>query len=464
MGMSTNQTLIVGGLFVTGMVTITLLPAALVFVVPVLLVVGVLIAGRWHGEPLWDVITRHLTWRVAQRRGWNTYRAGVGVPADAAWQLPGALAPTALLSASTDLGVEFGVVWNRRSGTLTAVLRVAPSSTWLVDAAQADQWVGNWHGWLAKLGYARTVKSVAVTVETAPAPASALAAAVRGRMDPNAPAAARAVLDDLLAAAPTAAAQITTRVAITIDPALAVVTLDTVEEQCAEMSRLLSGLEVSLGACGVAVMGRATTDQIAGWVRVAFDPAARSTIAGGASGLTWADARPVAAQEAWDSYTHDSGVSVSWAWDEAPRQAVTADVLARIMGPGPHAKRVTMVYRPVAAAQAARELEGEAQATLFKAQMRRKQGRDESARDLADRERAQQAAREEARGAGLVDMQMFATATVTDPAQLSAAVAEVEHRAEESRIRLRRLYGGQPVGFAVGLSCGIDPHALRSGR
>ena len=49
-------------------------------------------------------------------------------------------------------------------------------------------------------------------------------------------------------------------------------------------------------------------------------------------------------------------------------------------------------------------------------------------------------------------------------ADLPAAAAELEARAEESRIRLRRLYGSQAVGFTLGLSAGITPELLRGKR
>ena len=152
---------------------------------------------------------------------------------------------------------------------------------------------------------------------------------------------------------------------------------------------------------------------------------------------------------------------MSYGWDEAPRQAVTADVLARLISPGQYRKRVTMQYFPMPAAQAATQLDLQAQAATFRSQMKRKSGRDETARDLADRERAMRAAQEEARGAGLVEMQLFATVTTTDPESVPMATADLEHRAEESRIRLRRLYGGQAVGFAAGLSAGVVPQFLQ---
>ena len=69
--------------------------------------------------------------------------------------------------------------------------------------------------------------------------------------------------------------------------------------------------------------------------------------------LEWADAGPVAAVEDWDTYRHDSGVSVSWALREAPRQAVAARVLAPLLAPGPFPRRVTWLYEPYPADQAA---------------------------------------------------------------------------------------------------------------
>lgn len=69
-----------------------------------------------------------------------------------------------------------------------------------------------------------------------------------------------------------------------------------------------------------------------------------------------------------------------------------------------------------------------------------------------------------ARGAGLVTLQVYATVTVVNPDDLPAAAADLEHRAEQSRIRLRRLYGSQAAGFATGLSLGATPELLRGRR
>ena len=433
----------------------------LLLIAPVLAVVLAGTVLRWRGEPAAVLVRRHLAFRRAVRRGWTTHTAGAGRPDHAQWTLPGPLAGTMLVESLDDRARTWAAVWDRRTGTLTAVLNVAPTSTWLVDPDQVDEWVGSWHSWLAKLGYAPLVTHVAVTVETTPAPPSALAAVVRPQMVPDAPPASRALVDELLATSPTTAAKVATRVAITIAPTRAATPLGGLPEQLAEFSRALDGFTRSLTGCGVAVLGRSTVTDLVTAVRGAFDPGARDALTATPAGLTWADARPQAAIESWDTYQSDSGHSVSWGWDEAPRQAVTATVLSNLIAPGPFAKRVTMLYTPTPAAAAARELELQSQAAVFRSQLKSKTGRDETARDAADRARAMQAAAEEASGAGLVTMSLYVTVTVTDPTALPRAAADTEARAEECRIRLRRLYGGQAVGFAAGLSAGINPAALQ---
>jgi hypothetical protein len=103
-------------------------------------------------------------------------------------------------------------------------------------------------------------------------------------------------------------------------------------------------------------------------------------------------------------------------------------------------------------------------AAAFREAYRRTQGRDATARDQADREQAVAAAREEALGAGVVLMSLYVTVTVTDPAELPAAIADVEARADQSKVRLRRMYGSQAAGFAVTLPAGVyPPHLAKRG-
>ena len=442
---------------------------AAVFVAPPLIAAGVLGLARIGGEPLGFRAIRRLRWWHASARGYTKYQVSVVTEHPAGFTLPGVLAPTALLSAENGYGGRYGVVWDRRTGMLTPTLRVVPASTWLADRSDADSWVANWGGWLASLGYVPMLRWVTVTVDTAPEPGSTLADTVTGAIDPAAPATARQIMGLLVDTAPAAAADVDTRVSLTFDPKASPLAPDSLTEAAAEAGRALIGLESALGACGVTVLGRLGAAEIAGVVRTAFDPAARGEIlrigararAGTGPGLLeWADAGPVGAEEFPDHYRHDGGISVTWAWHQAPRQNVTADVLARLIMPGPYPKRVSLQYRPLPAAAATRVLEAEVNAAAFRERYRNRTGRDDTARDAHDQARARQAAAEEAAGAGVCLISLFVTITVTSVDDLPHATAWAEAAAESSKIRLRRMTYSQGAGFAATLPCGICPADL----
>lgn len=424
---------------------------------------------RRDGESLGEIALRRGRWWWGTLQGWHQLRCGTVTEAAGAWDLPGPLAATKLLSAEDGFGGRFGLVWDQRSGYLTATLKCTALSTWLVDGDQSDSWVSNWHAWLAGLGYEPTVAWVAVTVDSAPEPGSTLFDYVNSRVDPQAPEYARWVMSELVRHSPAAAADVQTRVSITFDPAASPDRLADLADQAAEVSRLLTGMASALAECGVGNIERAQDWELAGMVRTAFDPAARGEVqhlhASGSDQLSWNEAGPTGHIEEWRSYRHDSGVSVVWGWHEAPRQRVTSNVLARLMTPGRFPKRVTLLYRPYSASDAAEQLERQVNAAAFREAIRRAQGRDETARDQADRAQAVQAAREEAVGAGLARVSCYVTVTVGDPSDLSTAVAEVEARAGQSKIKLRRLAGSQLAGFCATLPAGVHPaHLAKRGR
>ena len=435
---------------------------------PVILAIGLGLA-RVSGESVALRAIRRLRWWHASARGYTRYQASVVTEHPAGFTLPGVLAPAALLSAENGYGGRYGIVWDRRTGMLTPTLRVVPASTWLADRADADRWVANWGSWLASLGYVPMLRWVTVTIDTAPEPGSTLADTIASVIDPAAPAAARQIMSQLVDAAPAAAASVDTRVSLTFDPKASPAAPANLTEATAEAGRALIGLESALGSCGVAVLGRLRAADIAGVVRSAFDPAARGEIlritararAGRDPGsLEWAEAGPVGAEEFPDHYRHDGGFSVTWAWHEAPRQNVTADVLSRLITPGPYPKRVSLQYRPFPATAATRVLEAEVNAATFRERYRNRTGRDETARDAHDQARARQAAAEEAAGAGVCLISLYVTITVTSIEDLPRAAAWTEAAADSSKIRLRRMTYSQAAGFAATLPCGICPADL----
>lgn len=442
--------------------------SALVYVAPPVMAAAGLGLARFGGETLGLRGLRRLRWWHASARSHTKYRAAVVSEHPEGFTLPGVLAPARLLSAEDHYGGRYGLVWDQRTGLLTPTLRVIPTSTWLADRASADGWVANWGAWLASLGHLPMLRWVTVTVETAPEPGSTLADAIAGAIDPAAPAPAREILGQLVAAAPLAAADVDTRVSLTFDPKASPAAPRQLSDAVAEVGRAMFALESTLGTCGVGVRGRLSAAEIAGVIRTAFDPSARGEVLrltprdrnASAAELGWADAGPVGAEEFPRHYRHDSGVSVTWAWQEAPRQNVTSSVLARLVAPGPYPKRVSVQYRPFPAATAARVLENEVNAASFRTHYRHRTGRDETARDAYDQARARQAAAEEAAGAGVCLISLFVTVTVADEHDLPNAVAWIEAAAESSKIRLRRMTYSQAAGFAATLPCGICPAEL----
>ncbi len=334
----------------------------LLYVAPPVLLAGATGVLRVGGVPLAQLAVQRLRWWHGSHAGYTSYRANVVQQYTGILQLPGTLAATELLSAEDGQGGRYGLVRDRHTGYLTTTIQVAPVSTWLADPADADQWVANWGAWLASLGYLPALRWVTVTVDTAPDPGSTLIRQVAAAIDTGAPPPALDIMDQLVASAPAAAADVDTRVSITVDPAAWPAQPRTLAEAVTETGRALLGLESALGSCGVSVLGRARAADIAGMVRTAFDPAVRGEIsrllATGVSPaleqhLNWSAAGPAGTEERWDCYQHDSGTSVSWAWREPPRQNVTSSVLARLLGPGSYPKRVSLQYRPLPAAAAA---------------------------------------------------------------------------------------------------------------
>jgi len=464
LGLGTAGTLILLGCFAALLLLAAFSLRALLYIGPPAMLAGSAGVIRIGGVPLAQLAVQRLRWQHGTRAGYTSYRAEVVLRHTGVLNLPGTLAATELLSAEDGCGGRYGLVRDRRAGYLTATLRVVPTSTWLADTADADGWVANWGAWLASLGYLPAVRWVTVTVDTAPDPGSTLTDQVNAAIDTSAPRAAIAIMDQLVAAAPAAAADVGTRVSVTFDPAASPAPPRNLTEAVTETGQTLAGLESALSACGVTVLGRARAADIAGIVRTAFDPAVRGEISrllasriGPAleAQLNWASAGPAGAEESWDRYRHDSGVSVSYAWREAPRQNVRADVLARLLSPGPWPKRVSLQYRPLPASAAAAALDSEVRAADFRREYSRRTRRDVTARDAHDHARARQAADEEARGAGVSLLGLYVTVTVTDPADLSRATADTEACAESSKIRLQRLYRSQAAAFTATLPCGI---------
>src|SRR5205807_1356323 len=93
---------------------------------------------RHDGESLAEISLRRGRWWWGTLHGWHHLRCGTVTESVGAWDLPGPLAATRLLSAEDGFGGRFGLVWDQRTGYLTATLKCTALSTWLVDGDQSE--------------------------------------------------------------------------------------------------------------------------------------------------------------------------------------------------------------------------------------------------------------------------------------------------------------------------------------
>jgi hypothetical protein len=456
---------VIGTLAVAG-----LLPATGVAAGLGLLLAAATVRDRHHRSGLQRVSTR-VRWARARRSGATSYRSGpVGRVPGGSFRLPGLAAASRTTEYWDADGRPFALIVHPATRHATVVLVTEPEGGSLVDEEQVDLWVARWGAWLATLGHEPGLVAASVTVETAPDLGIRVRSEVETRLEERAPELARAMLLEVAHSAAVGSATVTAYVALTFSTAGRTAgRRRSLDDVAREIGTRLPGLAAELQTTGAGSVRPAGAQELAETVLQAYDPLVRPLFdAAHAAGVTpvvrWADVGPVGAQAGWSWYRHDGSVSVTWSMTAAPRGEVFSSVLAELLAPHPHVdhKRVTLLYRPVEPARAARLVEQDKRNATFRAAS---SGRP-SARVVLEQGAAALAAEEEARGAGLVAFGMLVTATVTEIEALDdprAAVdlvrTAVDNLAATARIQLRPVYGSQDTAFAAALPLGLLPDA-----
>ena len=464
-----NLALLPTALLFTGSVTAVLVglvrgPVPAGVIVGVFLVVLLPLAVRVADRPAWREVALRLVWWRARRSGSVLFRYPQADDPETETGLPGLLEGTRLWTAQDAYSRPFALVEHPATGRWTVVLAVNPDAGALIAGEERDARVAHWDRWLAGFGREPGVDQVAVVLDQMPDPGRTLRAAVEAELDPQAPPFALAVMRDAASYLPTGGAEITAHIAVTF--AGRSLRARSAAEAAAEIGTRLPGLSRALVSTGSGEGRPLTPGQLAARVRSWFDPAVAGPLAeagarGEDFGLSWADAGPVAAQETWSSYRHDSGLSCTLEMVAAPRGAVFDSVLLPLTAPtsGVRRKRVTVLYRPMDAAGAPTALDRQVRAAVSRAGRRRDLVH---AHDGAEVRAAVQAAAEEATGAGVVRFSLLVTVTVGDEHELRQASEIVTRAARQAQLRLRPVHGAQAAAFAAGLGIGVVPerHSL----
>ena len=394
-------------------------------------------------------------------RGDNLYVAGpAGKVPDGSFTLPGLMASSTLSEHHDAFGSPFGLLHLRGTQHYTVVIEAYPDGDALVDQARIDSQVAHWGAWLNQLGIDEDVVGASVTVETAPDSGVRLTRMVEGNLDPGASPFARAVAGDVVRELNTGSPVISTRIAVTFSGS----TYDkrgtdrgqaTMAE---EIGNRLPVLLASLWETGAGTSVRACTAQdIVDFTRTAYDPTVATQIeqarAKGGTGLTWAEAGPTFADDQVEQYVHDRAVSKSWQMYQVREGQSYSNALTRLLEPtkGVLRKRVTLLYRPIPAGNAADVIEAEMNNAVFTSSQKQRV----SPRQRARLAYARKAGEEEAQGAGLVRFGVIVTVTCASRAEFPRLERLVPSLGNQARLRLRPALGNQAVAFQAALPLGV---------
>lgn len=429
-------------------------------------------------RPAWREIGLRWAWRRSRNSRSCLYRSGlVGTTEDDGYRLPGLLARSRVWPAQDSYACPFALIEHPGTNQWTVVLAVNPTGGALISSTERDMRVAQWDRWLAGLGREPGIDQIAVVLDQIPDSGRILQACVSDMIAPGCPAFAEQVMRDAAAVYPTGGAQISAYLALTFSgrqlqvPPGGGTDVDSASLAAVEIGTRLPGLARALSATGTGEGRPLTVAQLSAQVRAWYDPAVQLALAEAEAlaqdpGITWDEAGPVAAEETWDTYRHDSGLSRVFELTLPPRGTVFDSVLMPLVSPlpGVERKRVTILYRPLDAAEAPNVLDLQIRAARNRAA--RRQGL-VHAHDSVEVRAAMQAAQEEATGAGVTSFAMLVTVTVDgdtpDAAEELRRASETVTRAgRAAQLRLRPVTGAQAVAFATGLAVGLVPanHSL----
>jgi hypothetical protein len=302
------------------------------------------------------------------------------------------------------------------------------------------------------------VRRVGWVERTAPAQGDALARWLHEERDPSVPLRGTPMIDsylELIGTSARVAQEHEVLLAVQVDAAgVRERGRDAVREALVEETeRLAQGLQ----AAEVTVLGALSAGQLARVLRTAFDPYARAELAAleaadaGRDGLAEANAWPLGAAEAWDSYRSDGALHATFWIGGWPRVEVSPLFMDALLGRSSAVRSVAVTFEPVAAERSTRDVEAAITRDRADRELRHRFGQSETARQRQAQDSALRREAELAAGHGEVRFTGFVTVSGRDRDELRRATAEVLDHAARARLELHRMYGQQAEAFTFTL-------------
>jgi hypothetical protein len=179
------------------------------------------------------------------------------------------------------------------------------------------------------------------------------------------------------------------------------------------------------------------------------------------------EAYPHATEATWSHYRADGAWHTTYWIAEWPRVAVGPDFLAPLLLRTRAVRAVSVVMEPVDPHRSAREVEAAVTRDEANRSIRQQRGFTTTARRSRQEDAVRERESELAVGHTEYRFSGYVTVTARTEDDLERACGEIEQRASQSRIALRRMYGEQDLAFTttLPLARGLkDASGLRRGR
>lgn len=369
---------------------------------------------------------------------------------------------TILEAAQAEGGPAIGVVKDAAANTYTAAVAVRGRAFALLSTADQAQRLTGWANVLAGLAVANSpIHRIQWLERTAPSDNDALARyfAERSTLDPQHPS-VRSYLR-LVDDAQPVTQQHEAFVVLQVSGRRAAKAIRKAgggdRGACAVTLRALEGLVDLLYDADLQVEGVLPPRLYARAIRTGFDPSARvgmSRIGAADStreGAPAHEAYPHATEATWQAYRADRAWHTTYWIAEWPRIPVGPDFLAPLLLRTRAVRSVSLVMEPIDPSRSVREVE----AAVTRDEANRRVREDRGFSTTARRQRQEDAVRlrEEELSVGHSEYRFsgYVTVTARSEEELERACGEIEQRASQSRITLRRMFGEQDVAFTTTL-------------
>lgn len=452
LGLSAPQLVVVGigaaalvvGLYAGG-------GSTLVVVAPVLLVCAGLAGGSVGGRKLieWLPVTARWLWRSTD--GQLIYRRRIVQPRPAGTlALPG---DAARLRQWLDPETGAVMVHDPHRATLTAIVGVSHPAFILLDPSEQERRVVGWGRVLATACRSGRLASLQVLERTLPDSGKGLADwwARHGRDDGGWTSSTYAELIDR--AGPAGERHAST-ISVSLDLKAAGRAIRAAgggnRGAAAILRQEMGTLVAAMRSADLAPTDWLSPGDLALILRSAYDPAVASALQRhGDLGRDLAAAGPVAVTEGWGSLRSDSAHHcVLWV-SEWPRSLVFPGFLAPVLLTSGLRRSFSLLYTPIRADQAARDIRKKKTEYISDAAQRQRIGQIEDAQQSAEYQDVLQQEADLTAGHGVLRVSGLIALSASDPDELERAVAALEQAAIQASCETRRLWGQQAQAFTA---------------